>query len=100
METEIKIGQKLNVKSSLKRVLIRGNYHTQSRKEWVEVKLFKEIEVIVVGIRTISDGKIWYMGDEGTCYTPDVFRKALLVTKNINSKPFYISFINEHENLL
>jgi len=85
------IGQKIIITSYLKRVKIRGNYHTRTRKVWQEVKLNKEIEVYVIGLRSLSNGWIDYMGEEGTIYNADNWIKTILVVKNLYSKPFPIS---------
>ena len=87
---EVMIGQKLTVKSYLKRVKIRGNFHTKSRKVWEEVKLWKEKEVQVIGVRKLSNGTIEYMGEEGVIYHADEWITAILVVKSLYSKPFPI----------
>ena len=87
---EITIGQKLTVKSYLKRTKIRGNIYTKSWKVWEEVKMYRETEVQIIGVRKLSNGTVEYMGEEGVIYQAKEWITAILVVKSLHSKPFPI----------
>lgn len=83
---EYAFGQRIVVESKLKRV--RLGYGRNTEKIWISVET--EIkEVIVIGIRTLSNG-INYYSDGGTFYEPREFFKAALVVESLSRNPFYI----------
>lgn len=79
-------GQKIYTKTKLRRAKGRGT------RMWIEDEI-QEIEVRVIGIRTLSNGSIDH--SEGySFYEPEHFFQAALVVQNLHHKPFYIK-INE-----
>ena len=73
-------GQKIIINKKLKRTGRRD-------KSWIEIDI-REIEVRVIGIRTLSNGRMYY--DEGANYEPAEYFKAALVVEKLSRNPFYI----------
>lgn len=92
----MELGQKITVHSQYKRF---GQYRRDQTidayrdvefKEWVEYPLAAPIEVIVVGVRTLSNGFNRYLSEYGNVFHPQTFFKALLVVKDLKTKPFFV----------
>lgn len=58
-------------------------------RKWSSIPI-KETKVVVIGSRTLANG--WVDGDrqEGFFFVPKEYIKALLVVKDLYTKPFYI----------
>lgn len=85
------VGQKIIITKRLER---KTEWRFQSdespiKDEWL---LWKERaslnEVYIVGIRNVSDG-IMHRCSEGSMYEPKIYRRVLLVTHGLYTKPFY-----------
>ena len=90
---KIELGQKLTVSNCLVRV---GKISTEGRrygklKTWVAKEFKEPKEVIVVGIRTLSNGFAEYENEIGWLYSQDETFQAVLVVEKLSSKPFYIN---------
>lgn len=48
------------------------------------------IDVIVIGMRTLSNGNVEYDSEAGPLYTPTEWFTALLVVQSLHRKPFYV----------
>lgn len=92
---DIELGKKITVSQYLKR---RSEYRNDDKineycrtefKEWQERPFKEPKEVIVVGVRTLSNGYNIYDREAGNMYQPVTYFSALLVVKNLRSKPFY-----------
>ena len=73
--------------------LVRVREH--KKKVWINVKLYEPIVVVLIGKRTLQNGKLEIESypEEGHVYryfVPDEYIKALLVVENMNKNPFYI----------
>jgi len=87
MSEELKLGQKITVNTYLYRsseMRDQGQY-----KYWNEFKSIPK-EVMVIGLRTLSNGYNQYLADYGNVFYPDAHLSAVLVVENLRSKPFYI----------
>lgn len=91
-----RLGQKITCSIMYKRVSEYRNHPTDELawkihwKVWIQ-KAIKKQKVMVIGIRTLSNGVSHWNGDgEGVSYEAKEFFKALLVVRTINSKPFLI----------
>jgi len=89
------LGQRIEVKNRLQRILRQDDTpkHSWERsiKEWVTKELPKETEVMVVGIRTLSNGTTNWEDEIGNIFTPKEYFRALLVVENMKRKPFYVN---------
>jgi hypothetical protein len=89
-------GQKIKITSVLKRRVkytANDQYGFRKRlKEWEAVPIKSEREVIVIGIRSLSNGATDWDGEAGYMYSPLHYFKALLVVGNKREKPFYIQY--------
>lgn len=82
MKEEIRLGQFLVVDHFLSRTRIdRGRF-------WQIIPSFPK-EVIVVGVRTLHNGKVVVEDDCKYFESKEKF-KALLVVENLKNKPFYV----------
>lgn len=59
-------------------------------KYWQSDKLRQPIEVMIIGKRTLRNGKIFYDSEVGSWFEHVNSVQAYLVVKDMNSKPFYI----------
>lgn len=59
---------------------------------WEEVKFRNGAtkDVVIIGVRTLSNGWTEWDAETGNIYTPETYFKALLVVERLNSKPFFI----------
>lgn len=78
-------GDKITIDTKLRRI------RDKHQKKWIDVKI-DPIEVIVIGIRNLSDGDNDYNQGEGVTYTPRTIFKGLLVVNNMFRNPFYIRY--------
>jgi hypothetical protein len=85
METNFSVGDKIQVSEFYQRR--RG---AKNRKEWNINTKETPFLASVIGIRTLSNGDSEYECECGYIYIATEHFKALLVVKNIHSKPFYI----------
>ncbi len=96
METiEFNLGDKITVDYELyrKEEHVREsleNPNVTRVKRWEKTKLGREVEVTVIGIRTLSNGTTWYEQDYGYCFIPKKHFRALLVVESLHRKPFFI----------
>lgn len=60
-------------------------------KRWVDVNI-DPIDVIVIGIRNLSNGINDYNQGEGITYEPREIFKGLLVVSSMFRNPFYIRY--------
>lgn len=90
MKKEIKFGEKIKINHKLRRKEEYESYG-KNTKTWKETPM-DEIEVMVIGRRTLSNGFSELLGDDGIFYTPKEYFKALLVVKDMNTNPFYIKY--------
>lgn len=91
MKPEIILGEKITVEKEYKRVR-RWDYskdHGQRMKEW-EMKPIKPITGVIVGIRTLSNGRTDFDNEAGYMYSPNYFFKALLVSVSLYRKPILV----------
>lgn len=93
---EIELGKKITVSSHLRR---RSEYRQDSKingyantefKEWVESAFKTPKEVIIIGVRTLSNGYNVWEKELGNVYYHQTSVGALLVVEDLRSKPFYI----------
>lgn len=96
----MELGQKITITSILKR---RSEYRYDNKisdykktefKTWMEEQLKAPIEVVVVGVRTLSNGYNIWESDIGNVFFAQSHFKALLVVKNLRSKPFFVTPTN------
>lgn len=91
------LGQKIIINSFLKRKIsyyeVNQSYKNRG-KEWVDIPLEKDKIVIVLGIRTLSNGTTEHDPEVGTMYSPETYLKALLVVGSLYEKPFYTPYPN------
>lgn len=94
--TEIALGQKIKIFHQLRR---SSEYRQDNKineygktefKEWCESPLKSPIEVIVIGLRTLSNGYNVWEKEYGNVYHHQISVSALLVVETLRSKPFYI----------
>jgi hypothetical protein len=94
---KIELGSPIEVSAYLKR---RSEYRQDNKirdykqtefKRWDECAFRTPKKVIVIGIRTLSNGYNLWDEDMGNVYYPQTYFKALLVVENLRSKPFYIA---------
>jgi hypothetical protein len=63
----------------------------RTEKTWVAEPLPDGgADVILVGVRTLSDGIREWWGEDGWTYSPTRFFSALLVVSGLRSKPFLV----------
>lgn len=77
--------------------LVRRAKHIDGKehKIWQKQILKNPIDAILIGQRTLSDGHVYYWGDEiGFLYDAHKYFKALLVVSDMNTKPFYVKINN------
>jgi len=69
-------------------------YSYRTEKTWVAEPLPDSpdggADVILVGVRTLSDGVRQWWGEDGWTYSPTRFFPALLVVSSLRSKPFLV----------
>lgn len=94
--TKIELGKRITVfrylkrKSKYKIDKSINEYKATEFKEWQDVDFKNPKEVMIVGVRTLSQGYNQWDSDMGNMYTPQSYFSALLVVENLRSKPFYI----------
>lgn len=92
---KINLGQEIIISEVIKR---REHYVTtemgtrQRIKTWDIFPLKKSKKGIVIGIRTLSNGRTSYQSDYGYIYYPNNYFKALLVVSGIHAKPFFVKY--------
>lgn len=90
----MELGQKIKINSCLERKQLYSDRNSIGfrdwLREWVEVPLKEEREVIVVDRRSLSNGRVDRDSEAGNLYTPKTYLSALLVVGNLREKPFYI----------
>lgn len=84
-----KIGDTIVVDHKLERVRVGSN------RNWIPKKI-KEMKVYVVGMRTLQNGKV-DASDEGDFFDATIHFPAIMVTKGIHSKPFFVIHEKEEE---
>ncbi len=57
---------------------------------WEEIQLKEPLEGIVIGSRTLSNGKTEYDNESGTTYIPKEHFNAVLVAVSLRNKPFFV----------
>ena len=93
---EIGLGYKIEVSHFLKRVSEYrqdnkiNEYRKTHFKEWHELDFKTPKKVIIIGVRTLSNGYAVWEEDVGNIYYQLTHFSALLVVENLRSKPFYI----------
>lgn len=96
------LGQKITVAACLRRRSeYRSNreineYRETEFKEWVEQKFKEPKEVMVIGLRTLSQGYNKWGNDTGNVYYPLSHFSAVLVVVNLRSKPFFVLKISNN----
>ena len=88
-KSKYEIGQKILIKSCLKRLRI------YRKREWLDFYFDKPKEVFIVGIRTLSDGEVDGSDEDGYFFVANNRFKALLVTESIYRKPFLVRYKEE-----
>jgi len=86
------MGQWIEVNYKLKRVWhpAEGPFGKE-RKSWTDLPFKAPIRVMICGERVLSNGTVVYGGyDKGTEYNAKEHFKALMVTKGLRSKPFFV----------
>jgi hypothetical protein len=91
------MGQWIEVDYKLQRRYQEGDHNALSRDKWPRnfwgKSAFKNpLRVMICGERTLADGRVEYPGsyDEGIVFHPDSHFKALMVVKDMRSKPFFV----------
>jgi len=90
MKEKIRLGQTITVDHSLIR-----EYRGYSRN-WEKRKRIPK-EVIVIGVRTLHNGRVEYENDIKFFVSMEKF-KALLVVENLKNKPFCIKYEESDSN--
>lgn len=67
---------------------IKGIVFNQRYKYWDVQKINQE--VLIIGIRTLSNGTTMWDDEAGNLYEPTDYFQALLVVSDLHKKPFYI----------
>ena len=67
---------------------IKGIVFNQRYKYWDVQKINQE--VLIIGIRTLSNGTTTWDDEAGNLYEPTDYFQALLVVSDLHKKPFYI----------
>lgn len=80
---ELKLGTKIKFNAEYIRY-IKSNYAT-GEKEWISISV-NERQGIIVGLRTIADGTVYYDAEEGNHFIPKTYKKCALVAFDINRK--------------
>lgn len=93
MENRFELAQKLTVDHKLIR---KSQYRNKSGynervKIWEKTSLKTPMEVVLIGIRTLSNGTTDYDPECGYMYNGDEHFQALLVTDKLSRKPFYVT---------
>ena len=88
------LGQKVIITQVLKRTIEyrkenETDYRSTRHKFWKVTDLKKPREVMIVGVRTLSNGITQYDSEAGNMYDPKDYFKALLVTGTLREKPFF-----------
>jgi hypothetical protein len=84
------LGARITVVARLKRELTREPGSPNYRlKAWLRRPLGEWRPAIIVGYRTLSDGLVDYMGEDGVAYTPRRHYKAALVAFDVRRAPFF-----------
>lgn len=86
-------GKTILVKSYLQRTTTKsakGGYV----KDWHKCDFVSPKKVLVIGVRTLQNGKVNYEEEVGAIFTRDTKQdfKALLVVERPTRKPFYVLF--------
>ncbi|KKM99868.1 hypothetical protein LCGC14_1143460 [marine sediment metagenome] len=82
----MKLGQKVLINHYLRRI-----WKESGAKCW-ETILIETKEVLLIGIRTLSDGIMQWEGDYYS-YSPTNFFKGYLVVNDLKRKPFFVKEI-------
>lgn len=95
---DYQLGQKVTITQVLKRKSEyrkenETDYRSTRHKFWMVVNLKKPREVMIVGVRTLSNGTTQYDSETGNLYDPKEYFKALLVTGTLREKPFYTNLV-------
>lgn len=92
MANDLKFGDVVIIPSRLLRTAEQRRDETQINwwKVWKVKPYPKPRTGILIGFRTLSNGAIWYGGDEGIVYTPKDFTKAALVALDSKTKPVLV----------
>ena len=72
------------------RVLRRTCSNYEDRRFWQEIPLSKKLEGVVIGVRTLSEGKVHYIYEEGNYYEHKNNVFALLVVFSPYRNPVYV----------
>lgn len=95
-KTEVELGKKITVLRYMKRMSkyrldkTINEYKAVEFKEWWECHFKTPKEVIIVGVRTLSNGYNVWDSEAGNMYQPLTYFSALLVVEDLRSKPFCI----------
>lgn len=86
----MKFGDRIKISNKLIRLCkYEGtDYNATEYKFWYRLPL-KEVEVIFLGTRTLTNGIRRYDSEEGWSYSPKEKIKAMLVCMNERTSPFY-----------
>ena len=85
-----KLGQIIETDKHLeRRTIYTSEPFKPDGKQWIETKIKTPKKVMIIGVRTLTNGKRDWT-KEGIFYWPTEYIKALLVVENLNRKPFYI----------
>jgi hypothetical protein len=90
----LKLGEKIVVEKYYKRVKYHednGHGWQQRMKEWRETAMRPTVGVIV-GVRTVSNGRTDYEDDAGYIYSPKKFFRAILVSTSLYRLPILVPF--------
>jgi hypothetical protein len=81
-----RIGQKITVNHKLERVSEGQGWRN---RKWI-TSFLPNTEVYVIGVRQLANGYVDGDSTDGYWFVAKENIKALLVTKNIRTKPFYV----------
>ena len=90
-----KLGEQITSNCILERKLINVRHpegFNIRRKEWHVKELKKDITGIIIGKRTLSNGKTIWNYEGGYEYEPTEFLFALLIVTHISKKPIIIPY--------
>lgn len=84
-----KFGDKVIIRAKLSRQYdgSDGKYY---RKAWVRFKFREPKTGILIGFRTLADGRVESMGDDGVLFHPTQYLRAALVVTGPRSKPVLV----------
>lgn len=75
------LGQEITITHHLAR---RRHWH---KRDWISQKLRHPVQGIIIGKRTISNGRTEYVEDGIRAYIPEEYFDAYLVSTDLKSKP-------------